>query len=265
MLHEPIEIAPQRSRGRGILDLANPLPDGWEDGVTFRGIGCTEPEILGPCDIGDSTESRPEAASIFEPVFIRQSAACAIMSKIGSIDMADIRLRSTTEWALGRTLAIGIDSSNPSLADAELIHASTATNAADGAVGAVSCLEQSAAAVGFGADVVLHAPPLAAGILAYTSLNIGGFSPMGHPWLFSDGYPVVAGAETTTITIWATGPIWAAVTEAQPLIDGSTGRVPTGWRTNLDATFSQRLGMAVFDPCLNLSATFTVPACIGGS
>src|SRR5690554_6722053 len=102
MLHEHIQVVPFRGAGLGVLDVAYDLPDGWENGVTFFSAGCVEPEIVEPCVVVDGIESRPGDAAIFEPIFVRQSAACAAMSKVGTVDMSEARLRSTTEWALGR-------------------------------------------------------------------------------------------------------------------------------------------------------------------
>lgn len=260
MLHEPIEMTPVRSSRLGVLDRAYDLPDGWENGIEFYGVGCGEPDIVGPCVVSDTTETRPENA-LFEPIFIRQSAACANMSQVGTIDMAISRLRSTTEWALGRTLALATGSTNPSFADSDLVAVQAS------AVSAVSCLEQAISDTGFGADAMLHAPSRAAAYLKNERvMDDDGFSPTGFPWLISPGYPGgVDNGDETTVTIWATAPVFYGVTDADPLIDPSTGKPPNGWRINLDVTFAQRLGMAAFDPCLNLSATFTVPACVGGS
>jgi len=256
-----------RSAGRaryGLLAVANPLPQGWENGgIAFRSVGCEAPEIIAICDVVDSTEIRPGDNAVFEPIFIRQTAACAAMSKIGSVDMAGNRLSSTTEWALGRALVTGAGSSNPALADATLVHDATDDNPTIAAISAVSCIEQTAADLGFGAEITLHAPFRAASYLTAANLLVDGLSPTGNPWIISPGYPGSddGSAADSVIRIWATGPVWAGVTGMFPA--SSTG--PLGWRQNYDAAIAYRLGMAAFDPCLNLSATFTVPACIGGS
>jgi hypothetical protein len=162
-------------------------------------------------------------------------------------------------------LATGLGSPNPSLADAEIVHTGPDTSAIDGIVGAVACIEQAAADFGFGAEVVLHAPAKAAALLAYSRLNLDGLSPMGHRWILSPGYPAETGGDETILSIWATGTVWAAVSEQYSLLDPSTGQRPVDWRINLDAAFAQRLGLAAFDPCLNLTANFVVPACNGES
>lgn len=242
-----------RIRG-GLLANAYPLPDGWENGISFLGTGCSEPEVSGPCTITDRTEVRPADAVVFEPIFINQSSACSMLSKVGNVDIATNRLESTTEWALGRALATGAGAS-PALVDATSV--STGANFVE----AISCLEQAAADLGFGAEVFLHAPLRAAAFLMDKSLiKDGSFSPSGFQWIFSPGYP----AATDSVTIWATGSVFAGVSPAETLVDGVTGQPPVGWRYNTAAAYSQRLGLAAFDPCLNLSATITVTACTGG-
>lgn len=244
-----------RIRG-GLLANAYPLPDGWEHGITFLGTGCSEPELSGPCTITDRTEVRPGAANIFEPIFINQSSGCSMLSKVGNVDIATNRLESTTEWALGRALALGAGD-NPALADG------TSISTGASFIEAVSCLEQAAADVGFGAEVFLHAPLRAAAFLMEKSLVMDGlFSPSGFQWIFSPGYPTTS---ETEVTIWATGSVFAGVNAAETLVDGVTGQPPVGWRQNTAAAYRQRLGLAAFDPCLNLSATITVNACTGGS
>lgn len=256
-----------RIRG-GLLANAYPLPDGWEHGVSFRGTGCSEPQIVGPCAVTDRTETRPGDDNVFEPIFITQSAACSMLSKVGTVDMAANRLEATSEWALGRALATGLGSeTNISFADADNIaHADyDPTTIGLSVVNAVSCLEQAAADLGFGAEIMLHAPMRAASYLAEAGvMSESYYSAGGLPWIISPGYPVETEGDETTITIWATGSVFAAVGDAYLLTDGVTGQRPFGWRTNTDAAFQQRIGLAAFDPCLNLSASFTVPACIPG-
>jgi hypothetical protein len=241
-----------------------PLPPGWEDGgVAFRASGCSEPVVLSVCEVSDRTGVRPGDNGVFEPIFITASAACSLLSQIGTVNMASDRIEATSEWALGRALATGLGSNNPSFADATVVHAATDEDV----VSAVSCLEQAAADLGFGAEIVMHAPPRAAAYLSASHLLDENFvSPAGHPWIISSGYPVEAeSGDDTVVTLWATGTVWAGVNDVYILEDGQTGRPPVNWRMNLDEAYAQRLGLAVFDPCLNLAASFVVPACIGGS
>ncbi len=251
----------RRLRG-GILDMADALPNGWELGIRFRTIGCVPPEVIGICDVGDPENARPSSAE-FQPAFIRQNAACALMSQVGTTDLALNRLEATTEWGLGQMLATGIGGTNPSLADATLIHAAAAGDAVD----AMSCLEQAVADTGYGAAAVLHTSYRGAAYLATNHIvdryseDGWAYSPTGLPIIISSGYP----AETDTVTIWATGPVWASVEGMYVLRDSQTGQRPVDWQTNTDAAYTQRLGLAAFDPCLNLAATFAVPACNGES
>ncbi len=258
-LLERIELQQGRRLRGGLLEGAEALPGGWEGGITFRPISCNEPEILALCEVGDTVEVRPGVAPIFMPVFIRQSAACSMIPQIGTTDIAANRLESTSEWALGRLLATGLGTGNPSFLDSDIVH----VGGANDAVAAVSCLEQAAADYGFGAEVVLHAPLRAAAYLKEKRLIEDGLSPSGMPWILSPGYPVGPGG--TTVDIWATGTVWAGVSEPYTLTDPTTGQRPVNWRINLDAAYRQRLGLAAFDPCLNMTASFTVPACNGES
>ena len=247
----------RRLRG-GILDRAEALPDNWELGIRFRTIGCAPPEVIGICDVGDPEDVRPGSAE-FKPGWIRQNSACALMSMVGTTDLALNRLEATTEWGLGRMLADGTGTGNPSLADATVVH----TGALGTAVDAVSCLEQAVADTGYGAAAMLHAPFRAAAYLRNAHLLDPDtlLSPAGLPWVISPGYPV----ETDEVTIWATGPVWASVEGMYVLRDPQTGQRPVDWLTNTDAAYTQRLGLAAFDPCLNLAANFAVPACTGES
>jgi hypothetical protein len=262
----------RRLRG-GLLDSAETLPEGWQDGIRFRTIGCSPPEILGLCEVGDPEDMRPSSAT-FRPTFIRQNAACALMSQVGTTDLALNRSEATVEWGLGQILAtgegtaIGAGDPNPSFADADLVHI---VNVPDGnlvlqAVDAVSCLEQAVADTGYGAAAVLHSSFRGAAYLRSGHLNVDGYSPAGLPWIISPGYPEGPDVgDGTTVMFWATGPVWIGVEDGYVLIDPQTGQRPVNWQTNLDAAYVNRLAIAAFDPCLNLAASFVAPACNGDS
>jgi hypothetical protein len=258
-----------RVRG-GILDVSDPLPDGWENGVTFLSAACTEPQIIEVCTIVDPvTEGvRPSGPNTFVPVFVRQTAACSRLTNIGTRSLAQERLEGTTEWALGRLLQTGSGGTNPTLEEGEVVHVINAPtdDLILQIVDLVSCLEQAVANTGYGGGAFLHAPPRAAAYLRSASLvSDDGLSPMGLPWVFSSGYTPEDTGGGTEISIWATGSLWAAEGANEPLIDPTTGRPPAGWRTNSDETIAQRMALAAFDPCLNLTAKMTVPLCIGES
>lgn len=250
LLAEPVELAQAGRNDRGILALGTQLPAGWENGIIFNAVGCREPEIVDPCTVFDSPLA-PTTQPRFDPVYIRQSASCSMLSQVTDLeDRASDRLISTTDYGLGLLLSGGVGD-NPSFADGTNVHASAVVIPWDAVVDAVSCLEQGVADVGFGGRAFLHAPPRAAAYLKRADLiDDLGRSPAGHQWIISAGYPVAA----EVVTLWATGQIWSAIGSVE------TFNVP-GWRQNTDQPFKQRLALAAFDPCLNLNATFPVPAC----
>lgn len=255
-LSEVVELSSATRTGQGLLTRALPLPTGWETGIRFRPVGCELPEILGDC----VTEDAPDAVRVAEgvevrPVYIRQSAECSTLSMTMPGDRANERLIGTVEWGLGRLLAEGFGVfPNPSFADA--VNVVTA----DDPVAALSCLEQAVADLGYGNRAFLHAPYRAAAYLRDRwGINDAYQSPSGHQWVISAGYPA---ADAETVTIWATGPVWAAVGAVETF--DRNNAVPR-FRLNADEAFSQRLALAAFDPCINLSATFSVAACSGGS
>lgn len=263
LLLERVALPQGRRLRGGLLDSAEPLPEGWQNGIRFRTIGCTPPEVLDVCEVGDPTDARPASAT-FIPAWIRQNVVCSLMSQIGTSSLSLNRLEATTEWGLARLLAEGAGGENPSFADATTV----TVVADDDVVAAVSCLEQAVADTGYGAAAVLHAPFRAAAYLRNAHLldPETRTSPSGLPWIISPGYP---GGETTdddtTVTIWATGLVWAGVDEGYVLDGEDQGGRTVDFRTNLDAAYTQRLGLAAFDPCLNLAASFVAPACTGDS
>lgn len=251
-----VELSSATVTGQGLLSRSLPLPLGWESGIRFRPVGCLEPVLLGEC----VTEDAPEADRVADgvevrPVYIRQSAACSTLSMTLPGDRANERLIGTTEWGLGRLLAAGFDGlDNPSFADAENV------TTVDDPVAALSCLEQAIADLGYGNRAFLHAPYRAAAYLRDRwGINDVYESPSGHRWVLSAGYPA---ADADSVTIWATGPVWAAVGGVDTF---DRNNVVPRFRLNADEAYSQRLALAAFDPCINLSATFSAAACTGGS
>lgn len=208
--------------------------------------------MFGECVVDGLDEPTVVADAVtFRPVYIRQSAYCSTLSMVGPVDRANERLIGTTEWGLGRLLADGLDGLNPSFADASI-----ADIDAGNAVDAVACLEHAIADTGYGNRAFLHTSYRAAAYLKTTKMiDDDDRSPSGHQWIISAGYPTAA---PDSAAIWATGPVWAAVSgvEAMGTID---------YMVNTDAAFSQRLALAAFDPCINLVATFDVPTCSGVS
>lgn len=236
-----------RARG-GLLSVALPPPEGWMRGIAVNFHGCGEPILRDKCIAAVDTPHRPGVAEF--PAFpIEQSSTCSTLSDIDHEEHARDRLDATTEWALGRQLATDqAGTGAPSLEDATVLGTMDLLELAT----AVGCLEQAAADTGFGARWVLHAPVRAAAYLAERRLNIDGFTPSGQRWIFSPGYPSNIG---TTMGLWATGVVWAAVSG----VDVHSGTADFR-RNSLDG-WAMRTGIVAFDPCINLAIGVNVPAC----
>jgi hypothetical protein len=248
-LPEVVEVDQSRRIGGGLLDVALPAPDGWERGLAIPFYGCGAPEVSDGC-VAFEDEPAQTAVATFAPFQIRQGSRCSTLSRLNQADFAQQRLDASSEYALGQQLSensAGL-ADTPTLADALVL----GTVADSDFVTAVGCLEQAAADAGFGSDWFLHGPPRAAAYLKDASLLSGDrMSPAGMPWVISSGYQPQA---ATTVRLWATGPVWVGLSEAQILDDPD-------WRRNSDIAWALRTGIAVFDPCINVAIDVTVPAC----
>jgi hypothetical protein len=234
------------TRSGGILDIALPAPQGWTQGLSIPFYGCGEPVLMDRC-VTAHDEPHRTAVAEFNPFGISQGASCSSLSRIDQTKHAEGRLDSTTEWAVARQLATdGLGLGTPSFADG----VSLGTVADGNFALAVGTLEQAAADAGFGSQWWLHAPIKAAAFLAEADLLNGKWSPTGAPWVVSVGYPVQG---PTTIRLWATGSVWAAVDEAFTL--SALDR-----RNNEDEAYAQRSAIVAFDPCINFHIDITVPA-----
>ena len=246
-LMEGVEVEVQPRSG-GLLGVALPAPQGWKQGLSIPFYGCGEPVLQDRCAASDDTVDlhRPAVAA-FQPFGIQQHASCSSLSRLDQKKHAEGRLDSTSEWAVARQLATdGLGLDTPSFADSVGI----GTVAGGDFVLAVGALEQKAADAGFGAQWWLHAPIKAAAYLTDRRQVCDGMSPTGAPWVISPGYPVQG---ATTIRLWATGPVWAAMDEAFVLQDLDR-------RNNADEAFAQRSAIVAFDPCINFHIDVTVPA-----
>jgi hypothetical protein len=247
-LERPAEVAQPPVVKGGLLDVALPAPSGWERGLTIEFYGCGEPILRDKCISGTDVPHRGGIATF--PIFpIEQGATCSTLGGGDQQAHASARLEATTEWAVGRQLATDIVGTGaPSFADADVL----GTVADADFVTAVGCLEQAAADAGFGTQWFLHAPVRAASYLAYLGqVDTNNLSGTGAKWIFSPGYPVQA---STTIRLWATGPVWVGVGDGISNPD-------TDWRTNSKSAFALRAGLVAFDPCINIAIDVTVPAC----
>lgn len=238
-----VEVDP---RPGGLLGAAMSAPEGWTQGLSIPFYGCGEPLLQDRCVTANDTVHRTSVAE-FYPFGISQGATCSTLSRLDQKRHASGRLDSTTEWAVARQLATDeLALGTPSFADGT----SLGTVADGDFVLAVATLEQAAADAGFGAQWWLHAPIKAAAFLAGADQINDDLSPSGAPWVISPGYPVQG---ATTVRLWATGPVWAAVDE--PFVLNDIDR-----RGNEDTAFANRSAVVAFDPCVNLYIDVTVPA-----
>lgn len=246
-LMEGAEVEVDTRKG-GLLATSLPAPQGWTQGLSIPFYGCGEPVLMDRCVTAHDAPHRTAVAE-FNPFGISQGASCSSLSRLDQKKHAEGRLDSTTEWAVARQLATdALGLGTPSFEDG--VNLGTV---ADGDFAlAVGTLEQAAADAGFGAQWWLHAPIKAAAFLAARNLidNDDNQSPSNAPWVLSVGYPVEG---PTTIRLWATGPVWAAVDEA--LVLNALDR-----RNNEDEAYAQRSAIVAFDPCINLHIDVTVPA-----
>lgn len=244
-LMEAAEVEVVTRKG-GLLDMALSAPSGWTQGLSIPFYGCGEPLLQNRCVTANDEPHRTSVAE-FYPFGINQGATCSTLSRLDQERHARGRLDSTTEWAVARQLATdGLGLGGPSFEDA--VDLGTVT---DGDfVLAVATLEQAAADAGFGTQWWLHAPVKAAAYLAKASQVDNGLSATGAPWVISPGYPV---EDATTIRLWATGPVWASVSDVFTLQS-------VDWTVNSDEAYANRDAIVAFDPCICLSIDVTIPA-----
>ena len=247
-LMEGVEVEAPAPRSSGILSAALPAPQGWMQGLSIPFYWCGEPVLSNRCVTADDTaDLNKTAVAEFLPFGISQSATCSSLSRLDQKAHATSRLDSTSEWAVGRQLATdGIGMDTPSFADGTSLGTVADGNFAQ----AVGELEQAAADNGFGTQWWLHGPVKAAAFLSESRSLLGKVSPTGAPWVISVGYPVQS---ATTVRLWVTGSVWAAVDEAFVFDDLDR-------RNNTDEAFANRSAIVAFDPCINFYIDVTVPA-----
>lgn len=239
--------APSRPPSSRLLEAALAAPSGWQRGLSVPWYSCGEPIVRDKC-VSAVDEPHRVAVADYAPFPIEQGSTCSTLSKLPHEDFARARLDNTTEWALGRQLQ-----SDPAATGSPKLEDATSLGVVADAdfVTALGCLEQAAADAGFGSQWWLHAPMRAASYLGRYRLLVDGHSPSGAPWVLSPGYTPT---DATTVTLWASGPVWAAVDEPDT-------HAAVDWRVNDDTAWALRAGIVAMDPCLLLSIDITVPAC----
>lgn len=237
----------------GVLSRALPAPAGWErGGLVIPFYGCGEPVLRDKC-VSAEDEPHRDTVGEFHAIPIEQGSTCSTTG-LDSLDSHALdRFTATSDWALGRQLQTDqIDAGDPKLNDA----VSLGTVPGSDFVEAVGCLEADAAANGFGARFVLHAPVRAAAYLAANNLldPATGLSPSGAPWIISAGYENHPTTPATIIRLYATGTVWASISTPE-----AVGNV--AYALNSQTSWARGLGVVAFDPCVLTAIDVTVSAC----
>ena len=230
----------------GLLQNALPAPDGWErGGLEVLLNGAAEPLLLDRCfTVSERDLARPEPTR-FIPFQIETGSTCSTLSMLDHDAVARDRLAATTEYAVGRQLALDVlDLGTPSLDDAQSL------GEAGGVASGVGCLEEQAALAGFGSRWFLHASPRTAAALRDAGMiDSNRRSPSGAQWIMSTGY-----AGTEPGRVWATGTVW--VGQGAPSI-----RSVIEHRRNDDFSIADRSALVAFDPSILLSIDVPVGDC----
>lgn len=231
------------ARPRGIIAVASPAPEGWEQGGIQVNQLCPSPVIRDKCiTLTPDVPGRPEAAE-FPSFMIEQGSECSTLSGGDRVAEAREALNDSTDYALGLTLMSGEANNAPSLSDAVAV----GTGAFSDAVAAVAALEAEAAEVGKGQFYVLHAGPGAAAHLASAGMiDSDGRSPSGAQWIISAGYDSADGDD---YRIWATGRVWAGVGAIDAYDDVNRPM-------NNREAWAVRSAIVGFNTCINLTTTF---------
>lgn len=233
----------------GLLARSLPAPAGWESGgLIIPFYGCGEPVLRDKCVSAEDVPNRDGVGS-FYTVPIEQGSNCST-SGLDTLDSHALdRFTATSDWALSRQLQSDqADTGSPKLDDADSIGV---VASADFTL-AVGCLEQAAADAGFGAAWVLHTTVRGMSYLVAQDLvSSDGTSPTGARVIVGSGYENI---DATHVPIWVTGQVWAAISTPE-----AVGHV--AYAINDQTSWARGLGIAAFDPCLNLRVSVTVPTC----
>jgi hypothetical protein len=252
VLLQPTQVDQSARMPGGVLAKSLPAPPGWErGGIAIPFYGCGEPVVRDKCVQAEDVPNQNAPVGSFPSFPIEQGAMCSTTGPDSVLPSAQARFTATADWAVSRQLQQDLaDTGAPSLDDAGLTVLGTAADA-DFAL-AVGCLEQAAADAGFGAVWVIHTTVRGASYLAQQGLlTIDGFSPAGAKVIIGTGYENPA---ATTVRLWATGQVWASVSEIEPVVN-------VAYRQNNLEAWARGVGVAAFDPCVNIAVDVTVPAC----
>jgi hypothetical protein len=184
---------------------------------------------------------RPPEGADFEPVGITVTVDCSTLGGDPQ-KFAEQGLDAQREIVLGRELAEGLTTANPSLSDASALPGA----ASNGYAPALAILEQYMAEDLGGRLGFVHVAPVDLTMLVAAQVvyreGMGWRTPSGHVVVSSPGYTDLTGV------LHATGEVYAETAGAGTL-NAVDRNVNTRYVT------AEELGIVVFDPCFNISVT----------
>lgn len=233
----------------GLLSRSLPAPAGWErGGIAIPFYGCGEPILRDKCVVGEDVPNQNAAVAQFPSVPIEQGSMCSTTGPDSLIGSVRDRFTATADWALSKQLQTDqADTGAPKLDDAVSMGAAADANFTL----ALGCLEQAAADTGFGAAWVVHTTLRGMSYLVGQGLVVDGLTPSGARVIVGSGYENASG---TSVPLWATGQVWASVSDPD-LLEG------VSYQQNNVEAWARGIGVAAFDPCTLLLITCTVPVC----
>ncbi len=250
-----INLPPATAVGGGILDQAQALADGWTRGVEFATEACLAAGEHVFCPTSPvEKEFQGTVLSDFHPFMVEVSVVCTTLSGARANAERESRaaaaLSVVDEFSVGHVLATGetqagVDTTNPSLADAVATSPATAATAAEG----LAVIEDSIASNLRGHLAWVHVTPatlveLVAAQAVYRDFD-GWRTPTGHLVVASPGYVGNIDGE-----IVATTEVFASRSDAELVdtVDRSDNRY---------LAVHEAAALAVFDPCFAVSVGIT--------
>jgi hypothetical protein len=228
------------------LASARSVPAGWQRGVVFLANSCLGPQPWPYCppELQDpKTFSSPGSVAEFEPFGIVVGIECTALSRESAGEHSGEVLDVVRDYQVGVELATGATSTNPSLADATPVVAGAA-----GIVEALATVEQQIASTVYGRLGFVHvAPADLTRLLAAQAIWKDGVrwrTATGNVVVSSPGYHTLAG------TLYATGEVYAATADRE-------FRTDLNRADNTIHALAEEIGIAVFDPCFNISVAVT--------
>jgi hypothetical protein len=224
----------------GLLRAARPIPDvGWTRGVLVNSSQCVDglpyPYCEPTASASAKTSQESSEVSTFIPVGIYVKVDCTTLGYGDPLKYAEQGLDVTREYVVAQEFATGTTTSNPSLADA------TSVGSAADAVAALALLENEIADETQGRLAYIHVSPgngvLLSEVLRYDAGRW--YTPSGNLVVISPGYHDLT-------DLHATGEVYAETSSTATLDD-----VDRSFNTRF-AT-AEESGLAVFDPCFNIS------------